>query len=173
MQHEFTTIRTADLLDWLTDAVDTARASTAPATWQRAIDAAWDELLQQDTIAYDLSAYAIRVESATRAGRTYEANGDCQCEAFTKGQGVCWHRAAARLVRRAIELRDLAAELVLEAQAAGETWYGEREARIGAKDRIGHLAAVASEWDRVSTEQRTALERRIGAEQARVMARAA
>jgi hypothetical protein len=29
----------------------------------------------------------------------YRANGTCQCKAFTLGQ-PCWHRAAARLVKR-------------------------------------------------------------------------
>jgi hypothetical protein len=171
--HTFTTIRTADLLDWLADAVDTARASTAPLTWQNAISAAWDYLLQVDEISYDISQWAIRVESATRPGRCYVANGECSCEAFTRGQGVCWHRAAARLVRRAMELRELAAELVADAADAGETWYDAEIAREGAKARIGHLAAVAVEWDAESERQRLALSARIGAAQARVMAQAA
>lgn len=33
------------------------------------------------------------------SGEIYTANGTCQCQAFAKGQ-PCWHRAAARLVRR-------------------------------------------------------------------------
>jgi hypothetical protein len=78
MAHEFTTIRTSDLIDFLCDAVDMARASTAPAPWQNAISAAWDELLQLDAISYDLAAFAIRVESASRPGRFYEANSERQ-----------------------------------------------------------------------------------------------
>lgn len=33
------------------------------------------------------------------SGEIYTANGSCQCKSFTKGQ-PCWHRAAARLVKR-------------------------------------------------------------------------
>lgn len=103
---DFQTIATAEILDALVAAVEYARGSTAPLTWQRAIDAAYDYLLQVDTISYDVAAHAIRVESATTAGTFYEANGDCQCRAFTHGKGVCWHRAAARLVRRALEAQN-------------------------------------------------------------------
>ncbi len=36
---------------------------------------------------------------ASPSGALYAANGVCQCQAFIHGQ-PCWHRAAARLVRR-------------------------------------------------------------------------
>lgn len=134
--HTFTPIRTAAILDALVAAVEYARGSTAPDAWQRAITAAYDYLLQVDTISYDVAAHAIRVESATRSGRAYIANGDCQCEAFTRGAGVCWHRAAARLMRRALELKAIADELYAEAQAAGETWYTRDIALKGASWRI-------------------------------------
>lgn len=104
----FAPLVVAEILDSLVEAVDTARAAAGDnRPWQRAIDAAWDWLLQQDSISYDAATHALRVESATRPGRVYEANGSCSCEAFAKG-GACWHRAAARLVRRALEARDLA-----------------------------------------------------------------
>ncbi|MET0466768.1 MAG: SWIM zinc finger family protein [Chitinophagaceae bacterium] len=33
----------------------------------------------------------------------YTANGTCQCKAFQNGRRPCWHRAAARLVKRYTE----------------------------------------------------------------------
>lgn len=106
----FTTIAVANILDELCAAVDTARITTAnSAPWLRAIDKAWGWLLAQDCIEYRESDHTLRVASATVAGRFYVANGACGCLGYTTGtSGVCWHRAAARLVRRAIELRDKA-----------------------------------------------------------------
>lgn len=108
LAHQFTTIATADILDHLCAAVDAARekmsASQAAGCWFIALDKAWDYLLTTDTIAFDIGAHAIRVPSVSKPGVYYHANGDCQCEAFTHG-GACWHRSAARLVRRALELR--------------------------------------------------------------------
>ena len=36
---------------------------------------------------------------ASPSGNVYTANGACQCDAYSFGN-ACWHRAAARLVRR-------------------------------------------------------------------------
>lgn len=103
MTAQFTTIATAQILDALVEVVDAARASgNLTPTWARALDTAYDYLLTVDTIEFNDLAHALRVESATEAGKFYTANGDCQCKAFTQGAGVCWHRAAARLVRRAL-----------------------------------------------------------------------
>jgi hypothetical protein len=170
-EHQFTTLRTAEILDALTDAIDTIRASTAVynAPWMKALDKAWDAILQLDTVEYDVAARAWRVESGSEPGTFYTANGDCQCAAFTKGAGICYHRAGARLIARALELRALAAELVAHAHEDGETWYGEHEACIGAKWRIGELMGVASEWDAGAQGAHA----RIGGAQARAMAQAA
>lgn len=101
--HDFTTIATAQILDSLCEVVDQARASgNLTPSWARALDTAYDYLLTTDAVAFDALAHALRVESATEPGTFYTANGDCQCKAFTQGAGVCWHRAAARLVRRAL-----------------------------------------------------------------------
>jgi hypothetical protein len=120
----FTAIPVADILDDLCAAVDYARG-VAPvgSGWLAAIDRAWDYLLQADTLAYDAERHALRVESATRDGVTYTANGDCQCEAFTRGDGVCWHRAGARLVRRALERQQAARP----APRALWSWQGNAE----------------------------------------------
>lgn len=159
------TIAVADILDFLTDAVDAARAAAADSTrWRNAIDAAWDHLLQQDVIEYDHAAHELVYRS--ESGATYYANGSCQCPAFEKGQ-PCKHRAAARLVYRAVEACDLAAELRAEAQAAGEGWYDASIARTGARWRLPELEQIAREWDAAAVS----LQARIGAAQARAMAR--
>lgn len=44
---------------------------------------------------------------ASPSGVVYAANGICQCQAFIFGQ-PCWHRAAARLVRRYHEAQEAA-----------------------------------------------------------------
>lgn len=152
--HDFSTLRTADLLDHIVDVIDYVRGSTAPAPWQRAAEAAYGYLLQVDEIAYDEQARCIRVESATTPGKFYEANGSCGCAAFTHGQGVCWHRACARIVARALELRDLAAELLADAQAEGCAWYGAEEARAGARFRLAELQQYARDWDKAAEQQR-------------------
>jgi len=157
MHSQFTTIARAEIFDALCEAVDYARGIVHNSPeWQRAIAKAWDYLLTTETITYDRMARAIRVESATRPGRAYEANGACQCEAFTKGAGVCWHRAAARLVARALELHDLAAELLADAQADGETWYTPAIAFAGARSRMIGLECYAREWDQDVTAMRAA-----------------
>lgn len=175
MHAQFTTLRTADLMDALCDALDTVRASTAADNkpWMRALDRAWGYILEADTLEYNEMARAWRVESATRPGTFYVANGDCQCESFAHG-GVCWHRAGARLIARALELRDLAAELQAEALAAGEVWYDAEIARVGARWRFADVMAVAAEWDEVTATARAAATgARIGRAQAAAMARAA
>ena len=108
---QFTTIATADLLDALVDALDTARVNAAQdSRWLNAIDTGADWLLQQEEISYDFASHALKVSSASRPDRAYVANGACQCEAFSK-HSACWHRAAARLVRRALELEQAKAAL--------------------------------------------------------------
>jgi len=163
MQYQFTTLNTADLLDDLAAAIDLVRSSTARdnAPWMVALDKAWDYILQQDVISYDLAAHAIRVESASKPGRFFESNGSCSCAAQW-GAGVCWHRAAGRIVRRAIEhgaareLADLAAELVADAADAGCAWYDLPTGLIGAEARMPGLRDFAATWDAVSAAQRDA-----------------
>lgn len=101
----FASIARAELFDALLDAVDYARSVAPIGPWSRAVETAYGYLLDAEVLSYDAAAHALRVESASRPGTFYTANGSCQCEAFTRGTGVCWHRAAARLVARALELR--------------------------------------------------------------------
>ena len=105
----FTTIRIDDIFDALVDAYDTASAKTTnDARWHAAVLNGFNALLEADTVEYCAATHALRLESLSRPGRFYEANGVCQCEAATHGQ-PCLHRAAARLVQRALELEAFAA----------------------------------------------------------------
>ena len=98
-----TVYRVADILDGLVQAVDAARKATDAPRWQNAINAAFDHLLQQEEVAVDAHG---ALEYHSESGTTYFANGACQCAAFAKGQ-PCKHRAAARLVRNAIQGRNV------------------------------------------------------------------
>lgn len=153
MSTQFTTLRTADILDDLCLAVDVARATVGDnAAWMGAIDRAWNYILTTDALNYDPATHALQVASATSEA-TYTANGECQCKAFTHGKGICWHRAAARIVRRALELRHdaeiaaLADELIAEAVEAGDVWYTRDIAIAGARSRMPGLVAFQREWD--------------------------
>ena len=75
--------------------VETAKAKVAGnKRWIAAIDKAADALLNGKWIVTELQdCYLITTES----GKTYRANGVCQCEAFSHDQ-PCKHRAGARLL---------------------------------------------------------------------------
>jgi len=142
MHTEFTTIATADILDGIVASVDAARiAAVGNRAWLAAIDTAYGHLLQQEVISFDLVALAIKVESATQPGVFYEANGKCSCAAATKGAGVCWHRAAARLVRRALAWN--------EADLAARNFSDEADEAYQQAYRAGQrgTVALALEWD--------------------------
>jgi len=137
----FDLLNTADLIDGLCASVDAARVAAEGNTrWLAALDTAYGYLLQQEVISFDLAALALRVESASAPGKAYIANGECACRSFAEGN-ACWHRAAARLVRRALEwheARDLAARSFTdEADEADEAYR--------AAFRAG-LVGVALEW---------------------------
>jgi hypothetical protein len=75
--------------------VEVAKAKVAGnKRWIAAIDKAADALLNGKWIMTELQqCYVFTTES----GKTYRANGVCQCEAFFRNQ-PCKHRAAARLL---------------------------------------------------------------------------
>lgn len=160
----FTPIAVAELLDCLCEARDAAaRTAASSPAWSRALNTAWGFILEAEALEWNAEAHALRVPSATRAGLAHVANGACSCEAFTKGDGVCWHRAAARLVRRALELEAMnraseqaraAEELEAEAFAvAGEIAASSGytadwdECRALAAAELPTLAAFARTWD--------------------------
>ncbi len=66
--------------------------------WETAIAKAKAELESNPYIHFDGQSLLILSPS----GEIYTANGACQCKAFRQHQ-PCWHRAAARLVRRYAE----------------------------------------------------------------------
>jgi hypothetical protein len=97
-------IAISTILDNLSDVVvpDARDATSGDSRWLNAIDSAYDWLLWQDSVTYDAATHALTVQSATHPSVLYVANGKCQCRASANGE-ACWHRAAARLVRRSLE----------------------------------------------------------------------
>ncbi len=63
--------------------------------WENAIVKAKQQLESNPYMHFDGGSLLVLSES----GEIYQANSACQCKAYSKGQ-PCWHRAAARLVKR-------------------------------------------------------------------------
>ena len=91
----------AALLDQLVAAVDTARATTTDRRWLNALDSGYSWLLEQEQVTFDAARHELTFTS--ESGQTYHANGVCGCTAYQQGN-PCRHRAAARILRRALEL---------------------------------------------------------------------
>lgn len=173
--HRFETVQIAPLMDALCSAVDAARAKAADdQRWLNALDTAWGWLLQQDAVSYCPTTHALRVTSASEPGKVYEANGACQCRAFAE-HSACWHRAAARLVRRALEhttptpspvalptpaadeLAALEGELYDAAIDAGAEFCDAQDAaKAQAVAQLPTLVAFARDWDAMALGARIA-----------------
>jgi hypothetical protein len=69
--------------------------------WINAIAKAVAVIEQNPEMAYDLRTASLEI-IGTR-GTRYTANGSCQCEAYNGGF-PCYHRAAARLIQRYLEI---------------------------------------------------------------------
>ena len=63
--------------------------------WETAIAKAMAQLESNPYIHFDGQSLLILSPS----DEIYTANGTCQCKAYLSGQ-PCWHRAAARLIKR-------------------------------------------------------------------------
>lgn len=63
--------------------------------WETAIVKAKAQLEVNPYMHFDGQSLLILSPS----GEIYSANGTCQCKAYMSGQ-PCWHRAAARLIKR-------------------------------------------------------------------------
>lgn len=71
--------------------------------WQNAINKAVVQIeLNGHFMHYDEQENYLVIWSQN-SDKIYSANGNCQCEAFTRGV-PCWHRSAARLVRLYLDL---------------------------------------------------------------------
>lgn len=77
-----------------TKIAETAKAKTNNKRWQSAIDKAVAGVVSGWWVITELAdCYAITTET----GKTYFANGSCQCEAYRRNQ-PCKHRCCARLL---------------------------------------------------------------------------
>lgn len=72
--------------------------------WARAIAKAEKWLLSRPGVQYHPETHTLAVQGPEYRA-IYLANGVCQCQAFKQGN-PCYHRAAARLVTRALELAE-------------------------------------------------------------------
>lgn len=64
--------------------------------WETAIARAKQQIESNPFMHFDGHALLILSDS----NEIYSANGTCQCKAYVNGHKPCWHRAAARLVKR-------------------------------------------------------------------------
>lgn len=69
--------------------------------WINAIGKAVAVIENNPALVYDLKHAALHIVGSK--GTHYTANGICQCEAFVGGY-PCYHRAAARLIKRYLEI---------------------------------------------------------------------
>src|SRR4028119_676697 len=69
--------------------------------WANAIGKAVAVIEQNPEMAYDLRTASLQIIGSK--GTRYTANGVCQCEAYNGGF-PCYHRAAARLIQRYLEI---------------------------------------------------------------------
>jgi hypothetical protein len=82
----------------LADVVEQALVDAAAhPRWVSAIRRAFEEVDSNPYMERNPSGHGLIIGSSS--GTAYSANGVCSCEAFQYGN-ACWHRAAARLVRR-------------------------------------------------------------------------
>ena len=65
--------------------------------WQRFIAKAVEQIRENSYIHCDGAAFFFIY---TESNDIYTANGTYQCKAFEQGHRPCWHRAAARLLKR-------------------------------------------------------------------------
>jgi hypothetical protein len=86
-------------VDVLCKVVDAARAKVNDKAWISAIDKAYDYLLTSDDVILAADDGSALIPSSTGDDVHYAANGDCACKAGQRGK-PCWHRAAARLIKR-------------------------------------------------------------------------
>ncbi|HEY6403613.1 MAG TPA: SWIM zinc finger family protein, partial [Blastocatellia bacterium] len=93
-------------------AAEIAKSKTNDRRWINAIDKA---VAGVESGWWIITELAHGVAVTTECGNTYFANGSCQCKAFQNGQ-PCKHRALARLVEIASELKEETAPAVSRAQ---------------------------------------------------------
>jgi hypothetical protein len=123
-------------------AAEIAKSRTTDKRWLAAIDKAVAGVESGWWIVTEL-AHGIAV--TTECGKTYFANGACQCKAFENGQ-ACKHRALARLVEIAGEI-----EAAEEAARRCEVIIADIKsiaADVAASPRANLIAEIENIWPR-------------------------
>lgn len=122
--------------------VEAAKAKAAGnKSWVRAVEKAAEALHSNPYIHDEGDGLLILSES----GKTYKANGSCQCEAHLRGM-ACWHRAAAKLVKRYKEAVTAAASPAYQAKLAA---WRDGKAPVSAV----YEAAIATGLSTTAAEQ--------------------
>lgn len=137
------TFAMADLIDAIAAVIDTARAKVAGTSWANALEDGYNMLLQMDTIVYAVERHELTVESS-QGGVFYHANGVCECKAGQKDI-PCWHRAAAKLVRRALEYQAAAQAAQEEAERAATARQIAATLRTFRRNRMAAAQAAVDE----------------------------
>lgn len=115
-------------------AAEIAKSKTSDKRWIAAIDKAVAGVENGGWIVtYETHGIMVTTENGT-----YRANGVCQCKAFAAGQ-ACKHRALARLVEIADEIKDETAPAV------------SFEAEVATPSRQNLIAEITNIWPRYST----------------------
>jgi hypothetical protein len=78
----------------------TAQGGKDARRWQAAIAKAKQQLEENPYLHFDGDALLIL---SPESNEIYRANGVCQCVAYTRYNQPCWHRSAARIVKRYYE----------------------------------------------------------------------
>lgn len=116
---------------------ETAKAKAAGnASWLRAIEKAAEQLVTNPYISEHDGGLLI----LSYSNETYHANGACQCKAYARGM-ACWHRAAAKLVKRYRE-----AEAVEQAADTGNRY--RYDATPATDERAQLITDVKAAWHR-------------------------
>jgi hypothetical protein len=90
------------------------------------------------------------------SGNTYIGNGTCQCEAFLHAR-PCWHRAAARLYHRYVELEATSGEHIsvqakkayTAANGPRRPLFADRDAETMRRQALGEERAVLEDARRI------------------------
>lgn len=84
------------------DAITNSSTIEKAKRWERAIDRAVREIIENPYLHYDENENHLVILSSS-SNNIYAANGECQCLAYMNGKFPCWHRAAARIWRLYLE----------------------------------------------------------------------
>jgi hypothetical protein len=136
-------------IDKIKKAAEMAKAKTNDKRWIAAIDKAVAGVESGWWIVTELTHCLV---ITTETGKTYFANGACQCKAFANGQ-ACKHRALARLIEIAATIEETAPEAASLAEVVATkaaTSHAELLTDVAESPRTNLIAEIKNIWPRVA-----------------------